>query len=219
MRPSTRPSVSATLFWSPRRRECHHRHVVAEPAPRHAELLKAVSKGPVKDIILLMATATISGASRNGKSPALRLLRRRIREISCITSIDCRASMRAGTRRSFRCPYPRSGLGGQLWSEDARHDSVRRDLQVLARRHGFRIFHTPGETPDHLTVWIPRYKAVFPGDNYYDSFPNMYTLRGTTPRWALEYVSSLNKVMALKPETCSPSHGQPVKGNAEISGE
>ena len=80
----------------------------------------------------------------------------------------------------------------------------------------FELFHTPGETPDHLTVWVPKYRAAFLGDNYYDSFPNMYTLRGTEPRWALEYIASLNKVLDLKPEIVMLSHGQPIHGNAEI---
>lgn len=81
----------------------------------------------------------------------------------------------------------------------------------------FEIFHTPGETPDHLTVWIPQYKAAFTGDNYYESFPNMYTLRGTTPRWPLDYIASLNKVLSLKPEIVLPSHGPAIHGNAEVS--
>ncbi|MDQ2944621.1 MAG: hypothetical protein M3Y27_01525 [Acidobacteriota bacterium] len=58
-----------------------------------------------------------------------------------------------------------------------------------------------------MTVWIPQYKAAFTGDNYYESFPNLYTLRGTEPRWPLDYVNSLNTVMALKPDIVLPSHG------------
>ena len=80
----------------------------------------------------------------------------------------------------------------------------------------FELLHTPGETPDHLTVWIPKLKAAFVGDNYYESFPNLYTLRGTRPRWALDYVSSLNKVLALEPELVLPSHGPAIKGRDEI---
>src|SRR4030095_9805764 len=56
----------------------------------------------------------------------------------------------------------------------------------------FEVLHTPGETPDHLTLWIPQCRAAFICDNYYYSFPNIYTLRGTRPRWALDYVESLN---------------------------
>jgi alkyl sulfatase BDS1-like metallo-beta-lactamase superfamily hydrolase len=81
----------------------------------------------------------------------------------------------------------------------------------------FEVMSTPGETPDHLTVWIPKYRAAFVGDNFYESFPNMYTLRGTKPRWALDYIASLDKVLALKPELLLPSHGEPVRGNAEIT--
>jgi len=66
-------------------------------------------------------------------------------------------------------------------------------------------------------VWVPQYKAVFTGDVYYESFPNIYTLRGTQPRWALDYVNSLNKVLALKPEIVLPSHGLPIHGNDEIT--
>ena len=66
-------------------------------------------------------------------------------------------------------------------------------------------------------MWVPKYKAAFVGDNYYESFPNIYTLRGTKPRWALDYIDSLNKVLALKPEIVLPSHGDPIVGNDEIT--
>ena len=42
-------------------------------------------------------------------------------------------------------------------------------------------------------------------------------MRGTQPRWALDYVNSINKVLALKPEIVLPSHGLPIQGNAEIT--
>jgi alkyl sulfatase BDS1-like metallo-beta-lactamase superfamily hydrolase len=78
------------------------------------------------------------------------------------------------------------------------------------------LMHTPGETPDHLTVWVPSLRAAFIGDNYYDSFPNIYTLRGTRPRWALDYVDSLNRVLALDPELVLPSHGSAIRGRDEV---
>jgi alkyl sulfatase BDS1-like metallo-beta-lactamase superfamily hydrolase len=88
----------------------------------------------------------------------------------------------------------------------------------------FDLFSTPGETPDHLTVWIPAYKAAFIGDNYSgvgipepNSFPNLYAIRGTKPRWALDWVKSLDTVLALKPEIVLNGHGDPIVGNAEIT--
>lgn len=80
----------------------------------------------------------------------------------------------------------------------------------------FELIATPGETPDHLTVWIPKFKVAFVGDNYYESFPNLYTLRGTQPRWALDYIESLNTVLGLEPDLVLPSHGQPIRGRDEV---
>lgn len=88
----------------------------------------------------------------------------------------------------------------------------------------FDLYSTPGETPDHLTVWIPKYKAAFIGDNYFgittpepNSFPNLYAIRGTKPRWALDWIKSLDTVLALKPEIVLNGHGEPIVGNAEIT--
>lgn len=80
----------------------------------------------------------------------------------------------------------------------------------------FQIIATPSETPDALSIYIPQRKAVFVGDLYYRSFPNLYTLRGTKPRWALDYVASLNRVMALDAEILIPSHGAPIHGAQAI---
>jgi glyoxylase-like metal-dependent hydrolase (beta-lactamase superfamily II) len=80
----------------------------------------------------------------------------------------------------------------------------------------FELIHTPGETPDHLTVWVPSIKAAFVGDNFYESFPNMYTLRGTRPRWPMDYIRSIERVMALEPELLLPSHGPIMQGRDEI---
>ncbi len=88
------------------------------------------------------------------------------------------------------------------------------DLDVGGTK--LHLISTPGETPDHLTVWVPSLKAAFVGDNFYESFPNMYTLRGTRPRWAMDYINSLNKVLALEPEIVIPSHGPAIVGKDEI---
>ncbi len=80
----------------------------------------------------------------------------------------------------------------------------------------FKVISTPSETHDALSVWIPERKAVFTGDLFYRAFPNLYTLRGTKPRWALDYVESINKVLALQAEILIPSHGEPIYGAGAI---
>jgi alkyl sulfatase BDS1-like metallo-beta-lactamase superfamily hydrolase len=79
------------------------------------------------------------------------------------------------------------------------------------------MIHTPGETYDHLTVWIPEAGIAFPGDNIYGSFPNLYTLRGTKPRWALDYVESLDRVQSWQPAILASSHDTLVYGVDAVS--
>jgi glyoxylase-like metal-dependent hydrolase (beta-lactamase superfamily II) len=80
----------------------------------------------------------------------------------------------------------------------------------------FKMIHVGGETPDNSIIWIPEIKALFIADNYYSSFPNLYTLRGTMPRWALEYINSLEVAIELNPEILLPGHDEPVVGNSKV---
>lgn len=80
----------------------------------------------------------------------------------------------------------------------------------------FVVSAAPAETLDALTVWIPEKKTVFVGDLIYESFPNIYTLRGTKPRWALDYVHSIDDVLALDAEIMIPSHGEAIKGSDAV---
>jgi alkyl sulfatase BDS1-like metallo-beta-lactamase superfamily hydrolase len=109
-------------------------------------------------------------------------------------------------------PWP-GNYGAKIWPDIFFTDKYEFVLGGVK----FELYSTPGETPDHLSVWIPQWKTAFTGDNYYESFPNMYTLRGTEPRWALDYVHSLDKVLSWKPELVLPSHGRTIQGNQEIT--
>ncbi|MBN2431641.1 MAG: MBL fold metallo-hydrolase, partial [Acidobacteria bacterium] len=74
----------------------------------------------------------------------------------------------------------------------------------------FRMVHTPGETPDHTTIWIPELRAVFVGDNYYEYFINNATLRGTNTRPVLGYIAALDLALSYKPAWFLMGHGSPV---------
>ena len=80
----------------------------------------------------------------------------------------------------------------------------------------FLMIHTPGETYDHATVWIPELKAAFIGDNWYGSFPNIAALRGAPPRFALDYVNAIDTVLALEPEIVLSGHTAPLIGRDKI---
>ncbi len=40
------------------------------------------------------------------------------------------------------------------------------------------LVHAPGESPDQLAVWWEEEGALFPADNVYKAFPNLYAIRG-----------------------------------------
>ena len=78
------------------------------------------------------------------------------------------------------------------------------------------LYHAPGETNDQLFVWLPEKKALFPGDNFYKTFPNLYTIRGTPYRDLAGWVNSLDMMRYLEPEHLVPSHTRPISGKKEI---
>jgi len=81
----------------------------------------------------------------------------------------------------------------------------------------FRLIHTPGETPDHATIWIPELSAVCVGDNYYEYFINNATFRGTQIRPMAGYIHALDTALSFQPELFLPGHGAPVVGRPEIA--
>jgi alkyl sulfatase BDS1-like metallo-beta-lactamase superfamily hydrolase len=78
------------------------------------------------------------------------------------------------------------------------------------------LYHAPGETNDQLLVWLPEKKALFPGDNFYKAFPNLYTIRGTPYRDLSGWVSSLDTMRYLRPKYLIPSHTRPLVGVGNI---
>ena len=78
------------------------------------------------------------------------------------------------------------------------------------------LFHAPGETNDQLFVWLPDHKALLPGDNVYKTFPNLYTIRGTTHRDVIGWVNSIDHMKTFDAEFLFPSHTKPIIGKKEI---
>ena len=79
----------------------------------------------------------------------------------------------------------------------------------------FELYHTQGETVDHLMVWMPRERVLFPGDLFYRSFPMLASpMKHDRPikKWA----ESLDRMRRLRPAYLVPSHGPPVVGEDVI---
>jgi len=79
----------------------------------------------------------------------------------------------------------------------------------------FELFHTQGESADHLMVWLPREKILFAGDMFYRCFPMLSNpLKPDRP--VAKWIESLERMCALQPEHLVPSHGPPMHGAAVI---
>ena len=90
------------------------------------------------------------------------------------------------------------------------------ELKINLAGLDIELYHAPGESNDQLFVWIPAWKVLLPGDNFYHSFPNLYTIRGTPYRSVEDWARSLELMRSKKPEHLVPSHTQPVSGADKI---
>jgi alkyl sulfatase BDS1-like metallo-beta-lactamase superfamily hydrolase len=79
-----------------------------------------------------------------------------------------------------------------------------------------QLIHAPGETDDQTVVFYPKYQLLFAADNFYESFPNLYTIRGAPNRDVLQWCRSLDVMMSTRPTIMVPSHTLPVYGHDEI---
>ena len=130
--------------------------------------------------------------------------------------------------RQFGIPLPEEeivhqGIGGFLEINDQEtlglvRPTILFDDSLTIEIDNLKIVlaHVPGETDDHLYVWIPEKQAVMVGDNFYRSFANLYAIRGTKFRNPMEWVDSLDRIRLLNAEHLVPSHSRPISGKENV---
>ena len=75
---------------------------------------------------------------------------------------------------------------------------------------------TYGETNDHLLIYYPAKKIIFPGDQFYKSFPNLYAIRGTEYRDVSKWYEALDTVLSYEAEAMAQGHTRPVIGKEAV---
>ncbi|OLO38040.1 hypothetical protein BTR23_12895 [Alkalihalophilus pseudofirmus] len=90
-------------------------------------------------------------------------------------------------------------------------------LELTIGNVTLQLVSAPGETDDQIYIWIPEQKVLLGADNYYPAFPNLYTIRGTSPRPVLQWVHSLDRMRDLQAEYLVLGHTKPVFGAERIA--
>lgn len=82
----------------------------------------------------------------------------------------------------------------------------------------FELRSAPGETHDHLFIWLPDDRILIAGDNFYKGFPNLYAIRGVPARPVAGWIESLDTMRYLEPapEHLVLGHTEPVSGVEQI---
>jgi len=79
----------------------------------------------------------------------------------------------------------------------------------------FELYHTLGETLDHLMVWMPAEQVLCPGDLFYQSYP-MLASPMKPDRPVVGWAQSLERMRQLHPAYLVGSHNYPLKGKEQI---
>jgi len=80
----------------------------------------------------------------------------------------------------------------------------------------FEVHLTPSETEDQCCVWLPDEKVLLSADAVYESFPNVYALRGTRFRNPMVWAQGVDTLRGFGADTLIPHHGRPVEGAEKI---
>ena len=95
------------------------------------------------------------------------------------------------------------------------HMLVNQDHRFTEGGVMFALYHTPGETLDQLTLWLPQERALLPADSFYRGFSTLSSpMKPDRP--VLSWAESLERMCRFRPEYLVPSHGKPIRGSAVV---
>jgi alkyl sulfatase BDS1-like metallo-beta-lactamase superfamily hydrolase len=191
-------------------------------ARRGRDLFAQVSGNPVRYIVLTQSHANQYGGLELYKTPDNVVIAHRNYPEERVYSELLSPHYRRGSRRIFGNIVARSE--DVVPTREVAPDLLIGDegyaFELGGRR--FEIIWTPGgETRSAVIVWLPDEKIAIVGNLFGPLFgnqPNLNTLRGDKPRWALQFIDSVKKLRALNPELVLTGH-ENIRGADHIRRE
>ena len=105
---------------------------------------------------------------------------------------------------------PEGGTPGPLATPTVFLSEAQHTLHVAGVE--LELHTAPGETLDHLHVWLPKARVIFSGDAMYRSFPNLYPIRGAGFRDVAGWAASVRRLMQFNPSVVVMGHTEPAVG-------
>ncbi|WP_240666715.1 alkyl sulfatase dimerization domain-containing protein [Longirhabdus pacifica] len=90
------------------------------------------------------------------------------------------------------------------------------DIEIEAGGLTLQLLQAPGEATGEIVVYLPEKGVLISADDYYYTFPNIYTIRGTKYRSPLVWSDTMEKMRRLEAEYLVPLHTMPVYGKENI---
>ena len=91
------------------------------------------------------------------------------------------------------------------------------ELEVTVAGVKMHLTYVPSETKDEIIAWFPEEKLMNSAEVMQgESFPNLYTIRGTKYRDPVQWFKSLDVMREYRAEYLVPTHGRPIVGHDNI---
>ena len=95
------------------------------------------------------------------------------------------------------------------------HTFTKKRLPLEIAGVQLELVAAPGQSEDNLYVWLPEKKVLICGDNYFQTFPNLYAISGIY-RDPSQWADSLDKMLSEGAEYLIPGHTLPVSGAENV---